>query len=161
MSLLRQALSRGPHGANRPRLRRTFAAVLAVGALVAGLLAMAGPAGADYGTGAVYEVEISANLTGPSGGGAWLWLALNANGTGDYSGADCGHGFGAVSDRGDVTWSSSGGWLTITGVVLNGFGGLPVTIHVPATDGHYRYSDAGAVFGIPFGGGFTQVQVAP
>jgi hypothetical protein len=70
---------------------------------------------------------------------------------------------------GDVTWSSAGGTLTISGVVLNGFGPLgpvPITITVPSTYGHYSYpADAFAsIFsGLPpfVIGGPTQVQVAP
>jgi hypothetical protein len=162
MRMLRWVSSRGPRGAGKQRLHTAFAALIVIGALLAALAA-AGPAAAAYGTGAVYQVEISANLTGPGGGGIWLWLTLNANGTGDYSGSDCGHGEGAAPDLGDVTWRSSGGTLTISGVTLTGLGGLPVTITVPATYGHYPYSGNpfGAIFGLLFPGGFAQVQVAP
>ena len=82
-------------------------------------------------------------------------------------GSDCGHGQGAARDYGDVTWSVSGGTLTITGVVFNGFGGLPVTITVPSKNGHYSedivsvFPILGAVLGLPPGAGFSQVQVAP
>src|SRR5712691_9284357 len=110
------------------RLRIMLAVFAATGALAAALVAaMAGAASADYGPGAMYQVEITANEAGPNGGGIWLWIELSpsggstTSGTGDYAGSDCGHGNGAASDRGDVTWSSSGGWLTISGVVLNGF----------------------------------------
>lgn len=154
-------------------LRRTMALVwrraltlTAVGAIV-GLLLMSstGTALADYGKGAVYQIEISANVTSPNGGGIWLWITLNADHTGDYAGSDCGHGEGAASDRGDVTWTQSGDELIISGVTLAGLGGLPVTITVPADYGHHSYSAAdnpfGAIFGLPFPGGFAQVQVAP
>jgi hypothetical protein len=162
MRTLRRVWFHGPRSVGQQRLRRTFAALIVSGALLAALAA-AGPAAADYGTGAVYQVEISANLAGPGGGGIWLWLTLNANGTGDYNGADCGHGEGAAPDKGDVTWHASGGTLTIAGVTLTGLGGLPVTITVPATYGHYPYSGNpfGAIFGLPFPGGFAQVQIAP
>lgn len=162
MSMLKRAPSRSPWGASQQRFHRTFAALIVVGSMMAALAA-SGPAAADYGQGAVYQVEISANLAGPDGGGIWLWLGLNANGTGDYHGADCGHGFGAVPDAGDVTWRVSGGTLTISGVILAGLGGLPVTITVPARFGHYPYSGNpfAAIFGLPFPGGFAQVQIAP
>ena len=150
-----------PHAlAHRPR--RFVALLLAIGALILSLVA-AGPAAADYGPGAVYQVEISANLAGPAGGGVWLWIELNANGGGDYRGSDCGHGEGAARDAGDVTWTVSNGMLVISGVTLTGLGGLPVTITVPATYGHYNYQSNPfiAIFGVPFPGGFAQVQVAP
>jgi hypothetical protein len=152
------------------KLRRLFAVLVATGGLAAAMLAVGvGPASADYGPGAVYEIEISANANGPQGGGVWLWIALYptlgpAAGTGDYAGSDCGHGFGAARDMGDVTWVKSGATLTINGVTLNGLGGLPVTITVPSAYGHYGY--AGNAFpsifpGFPFPGGNAQVQVAP
>jgi hypothetical protein len=71
---------------------------------------------------------------------------------------------------GDVTWSSAGGTLTISGVVLNGFppiiGPVPVTITVPSTYGHYSYpTDAFTTIfsGLPpfVTGGTAQVQIAP
>lgn len=142
------------------RFRRGLLAASTMSALGLGMLITgASPVSADYGNTAVYEVEISANSGGPNGGGAWLWIELSANGTGTYAGADCGHGFGAVSDKGDVTWTSSGGLLTINGVVLNGLGGFPVTITVPSANGHYGETIF-QVFGIPFPG-FAQIQVAP
>jgi hypothetical protein len=156
------------------RFRRVLVVFVASGALVAGVLAaIAGPASADYGPGALYQVEITSNEAGPNGGGIWLWIALypsegsTTSGTGDYAGSDCGHGHGAVRDLGDVTWSSAGGTLTISGVVLNGFGfPVPITITVPSTYGHYAYpADAfSSIFaGLPpfVIGGSTQVQVAP
>jgi hypothetical protein len=60
-----------------------------------------------------------------------------SSGTGDYSGSDCGHGIGAVSDKGQVIWAAADGTITIQGVVLNGLGGLPVTITVHSAYGHY------------------------
>src|SRR6266550_3186304 len=102
---------------------RTAAGILATAAIGLTLFAVGvTPAAADYGRGAMYQVEITVNEGGPAGGGIWLWLALYSNVTGDYAGSDCGHGHGAAADRGDVTWTSANGMLTITGVVLNGFG---------------------------------------
>ncbi len=117
-------------------------------------------------------MEITANGSGPDGGGIWLWLGLYPSagsttiGTGDYAGSDCGHGVGSVRDRGDVTWSAANGWLTISGVVLNGLGGASVTITVPSRYDHYAYkTDAFTTIfsGLPsfITGGFAQVQVAP
>jgi hypothetical protein len=140
--------------------------------LVAGVLAAtaaavtAAPALADYGTGAQYQIELSANIPGTQGGGVWLWITLNRNGTGDYSGSDCGHGgAGAASDKGDVTsWTISGHNVIISGVVLNGLGGFPTTVTVPAAYGHYT-GTIGSFLTLP---GFippfvgtSQLQVAP
>jgi hypothetical protein len=157
------------------RLRKTALTVAACAALtVGGVVGTAGPALADYGPGNIYQVEISSNIGGPDGGGIWLWLALSpdsgttSSGTGDYAGSDCGHGEGAASDKGEVTWTKDGGMLIIDGVTLNGLGGLPVTITVRSTYGHYR-TDFVSVFPtlggpplmLPPGVGFSQVQIAP
>lgn len=125
----------------------------------------AATASADYGPGTVYNIELSANAGGPQGGGVWIWIALNRDGTGDYAGSDCGHGgAGAASDRGDVTWSAAGGSLTIDGVVLNGLGGFPTVITVPAGFGHYTGTIGSYLtlpgFIPPFIGN-SQLQVAP
>ncbi len=148
----------------RKALAAVGGAVLAVG-VVAG---SGGVALADYGPGAVYQIEISANQNSPQGGGgAWLWIELDSNGTGDYTGSDCGHGGGgggAAADSGDVTWTVSADVITITGVVFNGFGGLPVTVQVPSAYGHYTppiTSVFPTLAGLLPPGGFTQVQVAP
>jgi hypothetical protein len=149
------------------RLALTLAVVAALAALAAG------SAAADYGEGTVYQVEISSNIAGPHGGGIWLWIELNANGGGDYAGSDCGRGASehAVADRGDVTsWTVGGGTLTIVGVTLNGFGGLPVTITVPLPASGYGHistdvisivPDLASVLGLPAGVGFSQVELAP
>jgi hypothetical protein len=119
-------------------LRPAIAAAAAPALAGAGTLATASPAWADYGQGGAYQAELSANIGGPYGGGVWLWVELNRDGTGDYQGSDCGHGGqGAASDSGSVTWSGSGGKVEISGIVLNGLGGFPATITLPATYGHY------------------------
>ena len=87
-------------------------------------------------------------MGGVPGDGVWLWIELNSNGTGDYTGGDCIHtgptGLnGAAHERGDVTWTDSGGKLTISGVGLVG-GQYPVTVVVPN-----RYGRAWAYGGIP------------
>jgi hypothetical protein len=140
--------------------------ILLVAIATAAVAVFAATASADYGTGAVYQIELSANAGGPQGGGVWLWITLNNKGGGDYAGSDCGHGgAGAASDKGDITsWSDSGGLLTINGVVLNGLGGFPTTITVPDTYGHYKGTIGGFLtlpgFIPPFIG-FSQLQVAP
>lgn len=168
-----------------PRLSRVASLPLTVAAvlLLAGcaadsstaptMRAAAAHAVRDYGRGAVYQVEISSNVTGKNGGGVWLWIELNADGTGDYAGSDCGRGSAqhAMSDRGDITsWSVADGVLTINGVVLNGFGGLPATITIPLPSSGYGHVSTdvvsifpvlGPVLGLPPGVGFSQVEVAP
>jgi hypothetical protein len=141
-----------------------FGVLLAVVA-VAGFAGV-GSASADYGNTAVRQIEISANVPGNTGGGAWLWIELNSNGnalsgTGTYAGSDCARG-GAASDKGDVTWVSDGTTIRISGVVFNGFGGLPVPVTVPWKTGHYAgtvQSDFPSLVFLP--PGFSQTTVAP
>ena len=149
-----------------------LAAAAAAAALVGGAtLATASPASADYGKGAVYQIELSANASGPQGGGVWLWFGLNSDGTGDYQGSDCGHGgVGAVHDGGDVKWAVVGNQVVIRGVVLNGLPGpdgtlgFPATVTVPAAFGHYTGTLGSFITLPPFipaGIGISQLQVAP
>lgn len=157
--------------------RRPLAILSAAVLTAAGAIAAPAAAFADYGNSAVYQIELSANLNGQSakmlggtGGGAWLWIELSSDHTGDYQGSDCGHGGGvpggAMADSGSVTWSDSNGWLTIDGVILNGLGGFPTTITVPDTFGHYS-GMVGTYMTLPFPPSLTatlgtsQVQVAP
>ena len=118
-----------------------------------------------YDGGQIYNIELSANVPGVQGGGVWLWIALYSNGTGDYSGADCGHGgAGAASDKGEVTWSYDGANIVIKGLVLAGLDGFVTTITVPSKYGHYT-GTLGSFLTLP--GfippfiGFSQLQVAP
>ena len=150
-----------------PRLtvRARLAAAAAAAALAGGAtLATATPALA-YGPGMAYQVELSANIPGAGGGGAWLWIGLNTDGTGDYHGADCGHGNApATSDGGNVTWQRVGNQVVISGVVLNGLGGFPATVTVPAAFGHYTGTIGSFITLPPFipaNAGFSQLQVAP
>ncbi|MGO4586524.1 hypothetical protein AB4Z38_21960 [Arthrobacter sp. 2RAF6] len=146
--------------------RKAVFALSASAALVAGGLGFAAPASA-YGNTAVYQIELSANLSGHDGGGAWLWIELDSSHTGDYKGSDCGHaGQGAVADSGDVTWSdnTTTHTLTINGVILKGLGDFPTTITVPDTYGHYTgglSSFLTVPFPIPSTVGNSQLQVAP
>ena len=68
-----------------PRIsfRSRLAAAAGVATLVGGVtLATAGPASA-YGNSEVYQVELSANISGSGGGGVWLWFGLSSDHTGD------------------------------------------------------------------------------
>lgn len=165
----------------RTTLRRDITATLMrTGALLAACTAViftaAGTAAAapsaPPGGDALYQVEISANVPGPQGGGSWFWLELDRDGGGIYAGSDCAHGGGGASaDRGALTWEQQGNQLVIHGVVS---GGLPPfayePILVPATYGHYVETFA-QVFptltafltsvGADVSNGSVQVQVAP
>ena len=140
-------------------------ALASAGLLGLSTLTAAAPAFADYGKTAVYQVELSANISGQHGGGAWLWLELSSDGSVDYQGSDCGHGgLGAAPDGGSTTWSDVGGMLVIPNVVLNGLGGFPATVTVPDTLGHYTGTVGSFItlpFFIPTGAGNSQLQVAP
>lgn len=142
-----------------------YGVIAAAAAAISWGMVAASPASADYGRGAVYEVELSANAGGPNGGGVWLWYALNSDGTGDYHGADCGHGgVGAVADAGDVTWHMVGNQVEIDGTSLAGLGNFPATVTVPAKYGHYTGTLGTYITLPPFipsGIGFSQLQVAP
>jgi hypothetical protein len=61
-----------------------------------------------------------------------------------------------------VTWTDSGGKLTITGVALVD-AQFPVTVVVPDRYGHYVGSSDGFIQNFALGpiGGTAQVQVAP
>lgn len=96
-----------------------------------------------------------------------MWIALNRDGTGDYTGSDCIHtgsaGLnGAGHERGDVTWTDSGGKLTITGVALVD-AQFPVTVVVPDKYHHYVGPSDTFIQGFALGpiGGTAQGQVAP
>ena len=149
-------------------LRRKISALAVITGLSVGVLFVSPKAHADYGHGGVYQIELSGgdlNSEHGAGGGYWLWFALYPDGTGDYAGSDCilagRFGLqGSYGDRGDVTWTDSGGSIVISNVVFNGFraisnllGGCPVqcdptqlyacppytgtTVTVPAAYGHY------------------------
>jgi hypothetical protein len=144
--------------------RSRLAAGAAVATLAGGLtLAAAGPASA-YGNDQIYQVELSANISGANGGGAWLWFGLSSDHTGDYHGSDCGHHNGpATSDGGTVTWQVVGGNVVISGVVLNGLG-FAATVTVPAAFGHYTGTVGSFITLPPFipaGIGSSQLEVAP
>jgi hypothetical protein len=112
---------------------RVFSVLAVVGALTVGALFTLSKAQADYGPGAVYQIEyvsgdngwswapVGSRGGGPNGGGSWLWFALYPDGTADYAGSDCVAGIGSFSDKGEATWAYSGGSIVISNVVYNGF----------------------------------------
>jgi hypothetical protein len=65
-------------------------------------------------------------------------------------------------ERGNVTWTDSGGSLTINGVALVD-GQFPVTVVVPDSNGHHVGASDSFIQGFALGpiGGTAQVQVAP
>jgi hypothetical protein len=169
------------------RIRRMFP-ILGLAGVIA-TLAAAGAAtpAAAYGSAdqPIAQVEISGNCDNPSfpfcanvvgTGGIWLWIELDANHTGDISGADCGHvvggaggpgGAGAGPIKGAVQWFYS---PTPIGVnVLNptdptqtdGFTNFYVILlpdgqppfSVPVQTGHYSWQ--------PVSGVSLQTTVAP
>jgi hypothetical protein len=143
-------------------------AVIAFAAVGTASAAPSTPPGGD----AAYQVEVSGNVPGKTGGGSWYWLELDKDGGGIYAGSDCAHGGGgATGARGTLTWQQQGEQLVIHGVVS---AGLPPfayePILVPAAYGHYVETFA-QVFptltafltsvGADPSSGSVQVQVAP
>lgn len=151
-----------------------FGVLVSACAVVAGFAttrpAAAAPS-APPGGDAAYQVEVSGNVPGKTGGGSWYWLELDKDGGGIYAGSDCAHGTGASGARGTLTWQQQGNQLVIHGVVSPGlppFAYEPIL--VPAAYGHYVETFA-QVFptltafltsvGADPSSGFVQVQVAP
>jgi hypothetical protein len=161
----------------RPKVLLVLAVSLMLGTAV--FFGTASGARADYGPGAVYQVEISANsVPGPS---FWFWAELDPGGTsGDYQMTDCIHvGRGgpnaAAHASGDVeSWYVSGGTLTMTGVkIIGGEETATISVALPSS-GTYGHSNAvtvtvtsaivpifpvGTTFS--FSGSAAQVQLAP
>lgn len=125
------------------------------------------------------QLEVSGNCDNPSVyfcsnvvgvGGIWLWIEVDANGTGDVAGSECQHNVGgprggAGSIRGDVTWEAVDGataadngfsFPTIVdptdSYYLVSFQGKPL-FATPVTSGHYGFH--------PTNGVSLQIQVAP
>jgi hypothetical protein len=155
--------------------RARVVALAAAGVLMAALVAVdtasaapPTPPGGD----AAYQVELSGNVPGKTGGGSWFWLELDKDGGGIYAGSDCAHGGGGASpDRGVLSWEQQGDQLVIHGVQS---GGLPPfayePILVPASYGHYvkTFADVFPTLtafltsvGVDLSNGSVQVQVAP
>src|SRR5438309_2486502 len=79
--------------------RARVVVLAAAGALVAALVAVdtasaapSAPPGGD----AAYQVELSGNVPGKTGGGSWFWLELDKDGGGIHAGSDCAHGGGGA-----------------------------------------------------------------
>jgi hypothetical protein len=129
---------------------------------------------ADYGSSALYQVEISANTKEV---GFWLWAELSPGPTGDYEETDCIHlgggvaNDGGIHDSGELTgWSISNGVLTMYGMkIIGGAETAKVTIPVgPNIIGHANTATititSANVPILPVGTVLTmpaQVQVAP
>ena len=126
----------------RSRVLLGLTASLMLGAVV--FFGTAASARADYGPGAVYQVEISANA---ATGSYWIWAELDPGGTsGDYQETDCIHlgrggPNGALHDSGSVSsWSVGGGTLTMTGVqILGGLETATISVPLPSS-GTYGHS---------------------
>jgi hypothetical protein len=95
-------------------------AALAMAAMLAAVGNAAAAPRTPPGGDAAYQVEISANVGGPNGGGSWYWLELDKDGGGIYAGSDCAHGVGASGARGALSWEQLGDQLIIHGVVSPG-----------------------------------------
>ena len=141
------------------------ASLLAVAALGASSGAAFAYGSADH---PIAQLELSANCNDPDFplcqqvglGGIWLWLEIDANGTGDVAGAGCGHlpgvGGGAGPIVGPITWTSgsesdvrgAGGFLF--GADPNHayyivFLGPHEVFGFPKTVGHYSFHPVPAV----------------
>ncbi len=161
---------------------RTTRGVVVALALVASLIAVAafaGSAQADYGPGAQYQVEISANA---ATGAFWIWAELDPSHTsGDYQETDCIHLGGgpafdaAAHDSGSVSgWSVANGMLTMTGVkIIDGLETATISVPLPSS-GTYGHSNGMTLtvtsaivpiipIGVPlsWSGHAAQVQLAP
>jgi hypothetical protein len=109
------------------RLRRLLPVAGLASILAAAGIATSGSGALAYGAAdkPLAQIEVSANCDNPSfplcqpfpagvgTGGIWFWVELDANHTGDLSGAACGHtvggvggpgGAGAGSIKGTATW---------------------------------------------------------
>ena len=152
---------------------RTRFLLLSTMTAVAVLLATTSTARADYGSRAVYQVEISSN---PPGFGFWIWAELDPGMTsGDYQETDCIHAGrggpnGAVHDSGSVTgWTVDNNARTLTMHGVNIIGNaetVDVTVPLPAGGGQYGHTNSMTltyVSGAPIISGTfpAQVQLAP
>lgn len=151
------------------------AAALVAVAATAGLAAA--PASADYGSGSVYQVEISANNV--DGGNIWFWAALGPDQESDYQNTDCIHQTaggnptgttGAAHTAGSLSgWSDSNGTIEMDGVLL--VGGLATADFFVSDQPHSNSftmivtSESAPIFPphvrLTWSGPQTQVQVAP
>jgi len=150
---------------------------VAAGMLAACLIGVAAGGAAAYGRvdHPLAQIEFSGNCNNPSAqlcapppqgfglGGIWLWIEIDADGTGDVAGAGCAHdraGFGGAGPiKGEVTWWGSVGPQGVAlfvdpnnlyyNVVIPD--GTPFAF--PQTQGHYSFAPAPGVT--------LQLQIAP
>jgi hypothetical protein len=150
-------------------IRHRFLAFAVLTTAIACLAAVAAPTSrADYGRGALYNIEFSANNVGVvqgTGKGLWLWIQLDSGGGGDFTGAGCKHNGsggadGATPQAGGVTWTDTGTSLSIDLVLVVGGVPKPFTITVPDSLGHYTGLTDSFLSPDPFGGK-TELTVAP
>jgi hypothetical protein len=150
-------------------LNTTSVRIAIAAALACLVILVAAPSSlADYGAGAQYQIELSANnVGGVPGSGLWLWIELNRDGSGDYTGSVCIHTGSAglnsaFPEAGDVSWSDNGSELIIRGLVVKFRTGGQVTLTVTVPDATGHYTGPTGEFIVPniIGGG-AQVQVAP
>ena len=171
----------------RSLLRSRVVSALALTAGAVGMVSAGATSAYAYGKAdqPLAQVEVSANCDNPGfplcapfpdgvgTGGIWYWVELDANHTGDLSGADCGHtvggiggpgGAGGGSIKGSVTWSYSTLEAAPPGAVFFGtfdahdqYYLVNVTDGsqwlIPVTNGHYSASLAPGVQ--------LQITVAP
>lgn len=129
------------------------------------------------------QIEFSGNCNNPSfpfcapppagvgTGGLWFWVEIDAGGTGDLSGAVCGHtiggvggpgGAGAGSIRSDITWHYSTGvpagvesFATDPGnqYYVVDLAAIGESFAFPVTQGHYSFH--------PVNGVAIEITIAP
>ena len=158
-------------GPERRRSMRTMRVAILAGLLAAISLGATAGGVAAYGHAdrPLAQIEVSLNcdnrdLCDPPGG-VWVWIEIDADGTGDVAGAQCAHiqglGAGASSIRGAITWSYSTGTdgagfvagidPTNTYYLVTSGGQPPVAL--PVTRGHYAFHPAPGIA--------VETQVAP
>ena len=115
------------------------------------------------------QIEFSANCNNPAYplcshvfgvGGIWVWIEVDAGGSGDIAGSQCGRGAGTTTAiSGEITWFEQTGKAGARGLVVDptnqyyivNWGDGPTAF--PVTVGHYAYR--------PIAGVSIQVQIAP
>lgn len=159
------------------KLFRVFSTLVVAAILAAlGIGASAGSASA-YGAAEqpLAQIELSANCNDPAFalcqpstgfglGGVWLWIEIDAGGSGDIAGAGCGHirGVGGFAGpvNGEITWvkvtlppGAIPYWTDPTNTYYLVFLSPQEAVAFPVTVGHYSFMPAPAVA--------FQLQVAP
>lgn len=159
------------------RLRRLLPIVGLAGLLAAAGAASSATSAFAYGSAdqPLAQVSVSANCDNPSfflcqpsavgTGGIWFWVEVDANGTGDMTGAACGHtvggiggpgGAGAGSIKGSATWTYTSLEAAPKGAIFFGafdpndrYYAITLSIGetwlIPTTTGHYGVTLANGV----------------